>query len=263
MKLSIITINYNDAKGLEKTINSVISQTFKDFQYIVIDGGSKDESQSVIENYANQISYWVSELDKGIYNAMNKGIAQATGEYVLFINSGDTLYNNDVVSTVIPLLKDFDLISGHTNLIRDGGSLIVKSRQQVTFKDLFRYSIDHPSTFIKRKLFDEIGVYDESLKIISDWKWFIIALAKYNVSYQPIDAIISTFVFDGISSLPENKARLLAERKLVLEKEFPFFIEDYKTLVEYEEPAKNFMKLKNSGWVKLGRKIGLMKNVRF
>lgn len=263
MKLSIITINYNYAKGLEKTIQSVISQSSKDYQYIVIDGGSKDDSKNVIDKYTEHISNWISEPDKGIYNAMNKGIAQATGEYILFINSGDSLYNNGVISTVIPLLKNTDLISGHTNLVKDDISEIVKSRKQVTFKDLFRYSIDHPSTFIRRELFEKIGVYDENLKIISDWKWFIIALAKHNVSYLPIDVIISTFVFDGISSLPENKAKLLAERKQVLEQEFPFFIEDYKTLIEYEEPAKNFQKLKNSAWIKVGRKMGLMKNVKF
>lgn len=263
MKLSIITINYNDAKGFEKTVQSVVSQSFKDFQYIVIDGGSKDDSKNIIEKYTSKISYWISEPDKGIYNAMNKGIKQAIGDYILFVNSGDELYDSDVLNKISPYLGKADLISGNTNLIRKGVPEVTSSRKNLTFKDLFRYSIDHPSTFIRRSLFDSVGFFDEDLKIISDWKWFIIALAKQNASYLPIDVIVSTFVFDGISSLPENKAKLLAEREQVLQEEFSFFVQDYKKYIEIEEPAKNFEKLKNSGWVKLGRKLGLMKNVKF
>ena len=91
MKLSIITINYNNLAGLQKTIESVVSQTFRDFEWIVIDGGSVDGSRELIERYANSFSYWVSEPDKGIYNAMNKGIVVAKGDYLLFLNSGDWL----------------------------------------------------------------------------------------------------------------------------------------------------------------------------
>ena len=95
MKLSIITINLNNCKGLEKTIKSVISQRFTDYEFIVIDGGSDDESLECIKAHRNYIHYWVSEPDKGIYNAMNKGIAQAEGDYCLFLNSGDWLVENE------------------------------------------------------------------------------------------------------------------------------------------------------------------------
>jgi glycosyltransferase involved in cell wall biosynthesis len=100
MKLSIITINYNNAEGLKRTIESVTGQTFRDFEYIVIDGGSTDGSTDVINEYADHISYWVSELDKGIYNAMNKGVAAAHGEYCNFLNSGDIYYNNEILANV-------------------------------------------------------------------------------------------------------------------------------------------------------------------
>ena len=93
-KLSIITINYNNLEGLKRTVESVINQTSKEFEYIVIDGGSNDGSGAYIESKSEHIDYWVSEPDKGIYNAMNKGIAKASGEYLLFLNSGDHLFSN-------------------------------------------------------------------------------------------------------------------------------------------------------------------------
>ncbi|MDR2910496.1 MAG: glycosyltransferase [Bacteroidales bacterium] len=95
MKLSIITINLNNVAGLQKTIESVVKQTFTDYEYIVIDGGSTDGSADIIKQHANKITYWVSEPDKGIYNAMNKGIRVAKGEYCLFLNSGDWLINSN------------------------------------------------------------------------------------------------------------------------------------------------------------------------
>ena len=97
----IITINYNDAAGLKKTIDSVINQTYTEFEYIIIDGGSSDSSLQIIKENANQINYWVSETDKGIYNAMNKGIEAAKGEYLLFLNSGDYLLDSLVLKKVI------------------------------------------------------------------------------------------------------------------------------------------------------------------
>ena len=97
MKYSIITVNYNNKEGLRKTIESVISQTFRDFEYIVIDGGSSDGSAELLKEYSDKITYWVSEPDKGIYNGMNKGIAKATGDYLNFMNSGDCFYDQQVL----------------------------------------------------------------------------------------------------------------------------------------------------------------------
>ena len=90
MRLSIITINYNNREGLRKTIESVVNQTYRNFEYIIIDGGSTDGSVEVVKEYADRISYWVSEPDNGIYNAMNKGVLAANGKYIQFLNSGDT-----------------------------------------------------------------------------------------------------------------------------------------------------------------------------
>ena len=106
MKISIITVNYNDKDGLEKTIKSVLNQENTVFEYLVIDGNSADGSKDVIEKYKDKIDYWVSEPDSGIYNAMNKGILAATGDYLLFLNSGDWLYENDSIANVDKLILE-------------------------------------------------------------------------------------------------------------------------------------------------------------
>ena len=112
MKLSIITVNYNDAEGLERTIKSVMSQSFKDFEFIIIDGGSTDASVDVIKKYEDKIDYWVSERDGGIYPGMNKGLRQAKGEYVNFMNGGDSYYSPDVLNAIFALNSNADIITG-------------------------------------------------------------------------------------------------------------------------------------------------------
>ena len=111
-KLSVITINFNNAIGLEKTIKSVIEQKFTDFEFVIIDGDSSDGSKEIIKKYSNKISYWVSEKDKGIYNAQNKGIERAIGEYCLFLNSGDYLVDTTVFQTVFSEKRTQDIIYG-------------------------------------------------------------------------------------------------------------------------------------------------------
>jgi glycosyltransferase involved in cell wall biosynthesis len=112
MKLSVITINYNNCDGLRKTIESVVSQTFTDFEYIIIDGGSTDGSVDVIKEYAGRIDYWVSERDRGCYHAMNKGVKVAQGEYVIFMNSGDSFYTNDVIDAFVKENPTEDVLCG-------------------------------------------------------------------------------------------------------------------------------------------------------
>src|SRR5574344_2490955 len=112
MKLSIITINYNNAEGLEKTIKSVINQTFTDYEYIIIDGGSTDGSTDIIKKYRENIDYWVSESDKGIYKAMNKGITYTHGEYLNFMNSGDCFHSSTVLNEVARNFNNTDIIIG-------------------------------------------------------------------------------------------------------------------------------------------------------
>ncbi len=162
-KFSIITINYNNKEGLRKTIESVVGQSFRDFEYIIIDGGSTDGSIEVIKEHAGKVDYWVSEPDKGIYHAVNKGVLQAHGEYLNFMNSGDEFYNNGVLQEVAPSL-DSDLVVGK---IVHGTEVWGFHKEDITLMDLIRGSVLHLASFFRKELFDE-NRYDESYKIVSD-----------------------------------------------------------------------------------------------
>ncbi|MCI0920764.1 glycosyltransferase family 2 protein [Sphingobacterium rhinopitheci] len=233
--LTIITINYNNRDGLERTMNSVFSQTYEDFEYIIIDGGSTDGSKELLESNTQKISCWISEPDKGIYNAMNKGIKVAKGEYLLFLNSGDILYSADVIEKVILELDQADIISGSL-IVSDPekGDFCWNSAKYVTFDLLFDHTLGHPNTFIKRKCFETVGEYDENLKIVSDWKWFLLGLVNYNLSYKSIDLVISVFYNDGISSESSNEDLITKERDVTLKKYFPLFYDDYIRLNELD-----------------------------
>lgn len=213
MKISIITINYNNASGLERTIKSVINQSKKDFEYIIIDGLSTDHSCEVINSYKEKISHIVIEKDTGIYNAMNKGIQIASGEYILFINSGDTLYNNQVIESCYNSLHTYDFISGNTLCVNIKEKKIWKSPQILTSYMLMRYSLSHQSTFIRTKLLKN-RPYKENFKIVSDWEQMIFELLIKDASYLYINQIISIFYEDGISR--NNKELNEKERRQVL-----------------------------------------------
>lgn len=237
-KISVITINYNNRKGLQETILSVIEQNYLFIEYIIIDGGSNDGSADVIQSYQNQLSFWVSESDEGIYNAMNKGIRKATGDYILFLNSGDRLIDATILEEVVRAGLKHDLIYGDLLFFNDEKEWIWKFPNELTFQYFYLSTIAHPSTFIKRTLFDQVGMYDEELKIVSDWKFFILALSKHNATYLHIDKIISAYNFDGISSKPQNLKAIDEERSQVLKLNFPFFIADYQKLNDLEKEMK-------------------------
>lgn len=215
MILSIITINYNNAVGLGETIQSVVNQTFSDFEYIVIDGASTDESVDIIKKYSDKINYWISEPDKGIYNAMNKGIYQAEGEYLLFINSGDYLYNEFVLSEIFKLNISGDLVYGDLHRrFPNGETDIVKMPDYAHIGFMMKSTLTHPTTLIKKSLFQKYGVYREDLKIVSDWAFFLKIIAFGDVSQQHIPIIISSFAMDGICST--NQVVVEIERAKVL-----------------------------------------------
>lgn len=226
-KISIISINYNNADGLYKTIQSVVQQTYKNLEYIIIDGGSVDESKRVIES-AEHIDYWVSESDSGIYNAMNKGIGAATGEYLLFLNSGDTLINDHVLAEAVEMGLTHDLVSANLLVLKDPVPLKWIPEDELSFKTFLSSTIPHPSTFIKGTLFKTVGLYNEEFSIISDWEFFLLATCKYNCSYKHIDLFLTAFSDGGISSEPQNYAKIDQEREQVLNRHFSFFIKDYK-----------------------------------
>lgn len=228
MILSIITINYNNKTGLVKTIKSVMSQTRRDFEWIIIDGDSTDGSKEIIEELAKNnksiISYWCSEPDKGIYNAMNKGIFNASGDYVLFLNSGDSFADPNVLSDFSSWICEHhhDIITGDL-MINDKSDNIryAPDSRDLDMGYMCSFSLNHPSSFIKRDLFEKYGYYDETLKIVSDWKWFLYATIVHNCSYTPWRRIVSNFMTDGLSERPENQSLNMSERKSVLDEFLP------------------------------------------
>lgn len=224
-KLSIITINYNNLVGLQRTVESVVNQTSKEFEYLVIDGGSSDGSAAYIESQSDNIEYWVSESDIGIFNAMNKGIQKAGGEYLLFLNSGDHFYNNEVLGGISQYFNSYDLICFDVHMIKNGNSRMVKHPDKLRFSDFYLNGLNHQSVLIRKDLFETVGLYDENLKIVSDWKFFILALFVHNCTYININKTMSTYYLDGISAqLIENH---LNERNQVLKEYFSAFVLDY------------------------------------
>jgi glycosyltransferase involved in cell wall biosynthesis len=253
MKLSIITINFNNLSGLKRTVDSVISQTWQNFEYIVIDGGSTDGSVKFIEEHRQKLTFWKSEPDRGIYHAMNKGVKVATGEYLLFLNSGDELYNRDVINSSIAELYGEDILS--FNIIYRGiQDILIEHPDSVGFEFFWNKTLSHPSTFIKSELFLKIQ-YDEDLLIVSDWKFFLIAVLELSATYRKINFLLSIFFTDGISSAPENSSLILNERRIVLMERFPWFCSELNDL----ERLRNFTSLlKASRKIKILQKIGLV-----
>ena len=230
MKYSIITVNYNNKEGLRRTIESVIHQTFRDFEFIIIDGGSSDGSTDVLKEYNSKIDYWISEPDGGIYQGMNKGIQKATGEYLNFMNSGDCFYNEDVLQHVFDKQLACDIIVGkdyhYNSETQQGFSTILPPR--ISMLTFYIQTLPHQSSFFKRQLFANT-LYDESLRIVADIKFYIQKICVENCSIVLIDTIICRREPDGISK--SNNERRIAEHKAVLEEFLPKgSIKDYKTL---------------------------------
>ena len=221
--ITIITINYNNFRGLQLTMDSIVQQTTRMFEYIVVDGGSTDGSVELIEEYKSYIHYWVSEKDSGIYNAMNKGIRMATGDYLLFLNSGDRLASADVIEQVMPYLNnETDIVSGELEMVKNN-ELVTKlfPPQIVNLNYCISAGLTHPNTFIKRKLFNKYGYYNEQNKIVSDWEFFLIACGLHSCKYMPIPVLVSCFEMDGVSSKNDNL--LKKETQEVLKRLLPWW----------------------------------------
>lgn len=218
MKLSIITINWNNRDGLKMTIDNVLGQTARDdFEYIVVDGGADDGSREMLEKeYDGRIDKWVSLPIKPIYQKMNMGVQMASGEYCLFLNSGDRFHGKDAIEAALTQLHSEDLIIG--KMIFEATGLLMQATNPITLLFLFENSIPHNAAFIKKELLIQFP-YDEHLSIVSDWKFFVQALIINNASYRLIDNIISEFDCGGISS--NNRDLCQQERDKCLQEMFP------------------------------------------
>ena len=296
IKLSIITINYNNAEGLRKTLASVAAQTYPNIEHIIVDGNSTDGSVEVIEAYASGVActasgcgikdavsaadaavnsqpakgaqlreatqpangtlpahsahhqiLWVSEKDKGIYNAMNKGIEIALGkrvvnddhssspianspspiadtEYIQILNSGDLLASEDVTYKMVCQLNQYDesvgILYGNMIKVNAVGKVIDKSGYtEYSLRQFYRSTLNHDCAYIRKDLFEEYGLYDENLKIVSDWKWYLQAIGLGRVKPEYVDIDVTIFDDGGISETQLDKR--YAERRQVLEELLP------------------------------------------
>lgn len=260
MKLSIITINYNNAEGLRKTLASVSSQSLlsrkeTDFaiEHIIVDGGSNDESVDVIKDYEKQMSsftssfslIWVSERDNGIYHAMNKGILISHGNYIQILNSGDILASNHVIEDCRLKIEELnypELMYG--NMIRQRADGIVEGKSREVPYSLLNYyssTMNHDCCWIKHSLFNQYGLYDENIKIVSDWKWFLQAIGLGHV--KPVYVDIDMTIFDTTGISERNLELRAKERRKVLEDVLsPAVLADYDRFAFPMEQVKRLKK---------------------
>ena len=220
MKLSIITINYNNCKGLERTLHSIQSQTCPDFEWIVIDGGSTDGSKELILQHQDAISHWCSEPDNGIYHAMNKGVAKAIGDYCVFLNSGDELCDSHVIERLQNAFFSTDIVSCDMYVDGNGRKNLRKSVESVNAYWLYDNSLYHPSTWIRREVLRKCP-YHEEFRTISDWVFFFEALVLQKCSYQHLPMAISVFYRDGISNSPQFHDKAYSDKYNYLKNYFP------------------------------------------
>ena len=252
MKLSIITINRNNAEGLEKTLCSVAAQSFREFEYIVIDGASTDGSVEVIKKYEAQFAHlkWVSEPDRGIYNAMNKGLRMATGDYIQILNSGDCLASNDILERMLAALEEAGnpsiLYGNMVKCFPDGRKMVDKcfAGQEITMLGMYTGTLNHDPAYVRRDLFEKYGYYDESLKIVSDWKWYMQAIILGDEKPKYVDLDVTLFDMMGISEV--NLGLRDAEKRQELEKMLPLPI-----LADYDKwhfPIEQMRRIKCHPW---------------
>ena len=232
MLYSVITINYNNCEGLRRTIESVVAQTCRDFEYIVIDGGSTDSSVEVIKEYDQSIDYWVSERDRGIYHAMNKGVAQAHGDYCIFMNSGDIFYDATVLERVQSAKAVEDVVVGKVAIDYKDNIISPPPDGELTLYHLYSGAIPHQGAFIRTELLRK-HPYDETLRISSDWKFFVEALIMDNSSIRYLDEFIARYDLNGVSA--ENPEKMRKEKEQVLAELFPpRLLADYQQMKQSE-----------------------------
>ena len=248
-QVSIITVNLNNAVGLKKTIDSVRRQTYTDYEYLIIDGGSSDESRSIIEQYLHLLCYWVSEPDRGIYQAMNKGISQATGTYCLFLNSGDWLVDEYVLKQCFAQNHTADLLIGGCHVLEQSNRIHTYiPKQELTFRSFYGTTIPHQSTFIKRDLFGQLGPYDETYRIHGDYEFWIRAVILHPCSVAPLNCVVANYSLDGISNQAAYAGQSREEIQRIQQQALP-----KRVLADYEKWQAQSVELQLWEWVKLKR----------
>ncbi len=207
LKISIITVCFNSEITIRHTIESVLSQTYSDIEYIIIDGASHDSTLKIINEYRNQISYILSEPNNGIYDAMNKGIKMASGEIVGFLNSDDIYESNDIIKQIVDCFQetnDLDVLYGDVVFVNSKNvNKILRYYSSKNFKAWklrFGWMPPHPGSFIKKKVYQKYGNYDITFKISSDYELFVRLLLVQHLKYKRIDRILVRMRQGGVST---------------------------------------------------------------
>jgi len=218
---SVITVTYNASRWLESTILSVLNQSYPQIEYLIIDGGSTDGTVDIIKQYEAGLAYWISEPDKGLYDAMNKGLQQATGDYVWFINAGDTIYTADTVQKIVNSLKKKvslpDIIYGDTMMVdargRSLGLRRLRPPKKLTWKSFkMGMLVCHQSFIAKREI---VPAYDVTYKLVSDYDWTIQSLKNAKDTHDT-HLVLTNFLEAGLSSV--NRKVSLQERYEIMAK---------------------------------------------
>lgn len=245
MKLSIVTINYNNAEGLERTLNSVLTQSYSEIEHIIVDGASADDSARVIKEYVQKVEsgrwkvksvMWSSEPDNGIYDAMNKGIRKATGDYVWILNSGDEAAASDVVERMMEALQNggngenggVPMLLGNIVKVFSKKKKVSEKKMRdakkpmpldVSMLTFYQGTVPQDAAFVKRDLFKRYGLFDDKLKIVSDWKLYLNMIALGDIVPMYVDIDVVLFDMTGVSNA--NMERRNAEKRAYLEEVLP------------------------------------------
>lgn len=217
LKISIVTVCKNPGSAIERTIQSVIQQTHPALEYIIIDGTSDDGTQELIEKYTNSVSKVISEPDNGIYDAMNKGISQSTGDFIAFLNAGDYLIHPTVVEIVVQKIRqakwtDIDVVYGDVITFEPtNGRAWIGENRPLSKLSLYSGSLPHPATLHHRDAFKKNGLYNSEFKIAGDYEWFVRGHEKNSLSFRHLNVVMAVFINDGIST--DAKWRLLHEQE--------------------------------------------------
>jgi glycosyltransferase involved in cell wall biosynthesis len=200
--ISIITVCYNAADCITETLQSACSQSYPNIELVIVDGGSTDNTLDCLKPFADKIATLISEKDEGIYDAMNKGIKRAQGEWVYFLNAGDRFYNNQVVADVFstPIPSDCGLIYGKVKTINEPTGVNYVAGGPVSLNDFYsRYPINHQATFTRRTVFELLGYYDTTYKLAADTEWFVRIFKSEHIKAQFVDVIVSYYDIPGAS----------------------------------------------------------------
>lgn len=231
MKISVITVCLNAKDTIEETLLSIFNQTFKDVEVIVIDGASKDGTIEIIDKYKDKISHFVSEPDAGIYDAMNKGIKLATGDFICFLNASDIFYDNSILEKVNKKLEqnpECKFLFGDAEYISKADSKIVQYKNIKNEFSIIFDNICHQSIFYHKNLFEQFGLYSQEFKIYADWDFNINCLMKNKVKALYFPLTICKFQLGGTCSTPKSETIYRTEKELIIEKYYP----EYKCFIK-------------------------------